>query len=364
MKKILKWLILLSFVSLASCTSTSPPLGNYDFPLSQHVSIPIGENIEEIAVLDSWIAVGTTNQIIAIDIYTYKQLWSRKFSVINYSEPGFRVIGDDLVAASLDEVIVINKFAETREINLDLNGNTITYLAGASPNYVYIIQGPKWTLDVFDTSKNELIWKTDVGRGSEVVYYDPVRDTLYAPTNGLIIAFDNSTGRLLWQKDGDVWKSTFEDELLFTFEDVNNNDGFRFLATNIESQDEVWEKSVVFEASNDINYLKILGDQLIAGSGRGLIAYDKLNGSEVWHILEREERFNTPPVELGGILFVKAASNTVYAVSPEDGVIIGSLKLEEPDSFEKNFQIYAGVYKLEDGIVFNTRNEILVYKDN
>lgn len=93
-----------------------------------------------------------------------------------------------------------------------------------------------------------------------------------------------------------------------------------------------------------------------------MIAFDRSNGEQVWNIDVHTfgEEFIVQPVEFDGVIYaVGYASNTIFAVSANDGSIIGTANLESENSFGV---LYGEVFKLKDGILFNTSDAVVVYK--
>ena len=361
MKKALTFFFIFA-VTVACSALSSATLAEQNFPLRQDRTIVVGAAIEEIAVLDTWISVATSDKITGFDIDTQKPLWSVDFSVITYADPGFRVVDDMLLAASADQLIVADRSGVIRNIDLNPEGGTITRLSAAYSNYVYIIRGPRWILEVYDFLNNELLWTAVVERGGRDAFYDESKDTTYVPTsNNSILAFDNSSGAFLWRKSGSVLHSAFEEGILYTFEQMDGANNYSFAATDVETQIELWRQGIVLTATQRVEVLSIVNDLLVAGTGRGLIALEKSTGQHIWHIL-KDDAFHTTSVQLNSILFAKGLNGIVYAIHLDDGSIIGTVRLGNPGSFYKNYEVYAGVHKLSDGILFNTKDTIFIYK--
>src|SRR5687767_8662279 len=121
--KIPKTIFILSLltVALLSCTATqlSTPV-DVDFPLKHVLTIPVDEAIKKVAVANTWMAVSTLNKVVAIDMATQEILWNIDFSVYTDIDAGleFQIVNDTLVAVSTDQIILINKAGQRREITL------------------------------------------------------------------------------------------------------------------------------------------------------------------------------------------------------------------------------------------------------
>jgi outer membrane protein assembly factor BamB len=254
----------------------------------------------------------------------------------------------------------MNREGQQKEVNLDPEGESITSLVAAYPNYLYIVRDPKWTLEVYDLSRNILMWKTALGRGGgDAAFYDASSNIVYV-TGPSIQAFDNTTGALLWDKAVDSFTSVFEAGVLYDYESVNENDHYRLAAINVENQQELWSQDFTFSPGRRVNNLKIVGDMLVLCGG-DLIALDKSDGQQKWKA-NVGDNFYQCPVEFNSILYEKTgASRTVYAISPDDGAVIGHVTLETPGILD-GADAKGGVYALQDGIVFNTKKSVVIYR--
>lgn len=359
MKK--KFLLLFCLLATVACMSyPKPPLGEQNFPLERDSTIPVDGRIQEIAVADSWMAVHTEDKIIAIDIDTQVELWSMDFEVITYGT-GFITNNDNLIAASSNQIVIINKLGKKREINLDSDVKTITRILTVSSNYLYVVGGPKWTLETYDVSTNKMLWKMDVGRTVGKVFYDSLNDVAYLTNDDSLRALDNLSGKLLWEMKGVFGQSTFFREgILYVSEPTNVENAYKLTAIKALDQKKLWEKDIVKPINYSVSNRTII-DNLLITSGYGMIAINITNGEEVWAISEIGEEFYTTPVYLDGVLYVKGlATGAIYAISVSDGAILGHARLENISSFDV---ASGGLDILKDGIVFNTRNSIIIYKN-
>ena len=355
MKKIVIMLLILP-IMLSCMLYAEPPLDESDFPLKQVLVLPVDGDIQGIAVADTWVVVHTYDKIIAMDIDTQKTLWSMDFQVITPHGKGFLMNNDTLIAASFDQIIVVNKLGEKKEINLDPDTKTITKILGVYSNYLYVVGGSEWTFAVYDISKNIMLWKMFVEREISDVVYDVSNNVVYVPTFSLR-AFDNLSGKLLWEMGGIGAIGDSEVDILYVFSQTNIDNSFGLAAIDTVNQKKFWEKDIAISSSYSVSNLTII-DNLLIISGSELLAINKSNGEQVWATASVGEEFYTP-VEYDGVIYVKTgATGSVYAISPDDGAVIGHVRLEDIGFGVAN----GGVYKLKDGIVFNTRNAIVIYK--
>jgi outer membrane protein assembly factor BamB len=333
-----------------------------NFPLKQVQIFPSEEVIQKIAVSNSWIATYSSDKMTAIDTETQKILWSINFNVFTDFDSEFQISNDTLIAAATDQILLVDKSGSRRTLNLEPKGGNITRLVAIYPNHIYVIRGYDWTLEAYDTSQNTLLWTTHVGRGGADVFYAASKNIAYVSTRDKgIRAFDNSTGKVIWEQDRSSLQSAFEGGVLYTVEHTNNTNTFRFSAFNVESQKELWKQEIT--SITHVYKLTIIDKLLIASENDGLMALNKSNGEEVWKT-DPGEPLYTRPVEFDDAIYVKGPSFTVYAISPSNGDVIGFVQLEKenPIFVQPKYEVLTGVYGLNDGIVVNTRNAVVIYK--
>jgi outer membrane protein assembly factor BamB len=239
-------------------------------------------------------------------------------------------------------------------------GDSIIKLFSLYPDYVFVVRFD-WTLEAYDISQNERLWTLPAGRGSVDVFYDHPTKTAYITSRTEPMrAIAVETGKINWREDKNSLYSAFEDNMIYTVVDKSNGNSYRLSGFNVENQTEVWSRGTSF--STYVYNLAIVGDLLIVCGDKGLLAVDKSSGDDVWHILSDEE-FQAKPIEFDDLIYAKSTDLVVYAIDPANGDITGFVKLEEPSAFSQPmFEILSGVYKLEDGILVNTRHAAIIYE--
>lgn len=352
---------LIALMIISSCKSNgalSPPVVS-NFPLTSYTVIPIDGSVRRLAVAETWFATQTTDKIIAMDIQTQQKLWSKVFVNDVYSE--FQIINDTLVTASSDQIILVNRQGEEGVITLEPNGDSINIinLASVYADYLYVIRGENWILEAYNIPENRLLWRREVGRGgADEVFFDSHNNIAYI-TGGSILAVDNTTGTLLWEQEGNTLDSIYESGVLYVYEQLDNDGDYRFVAIDTKNQEQLWSRNVSFSPSNSVNELEIVDNLLVASAG-DLIALNKFTGDQVW-TANVGESFYTSPVEYDAVLYAKTGSSrAVFAISASDGSTIGFVKLESDYSFDADS--LGSVYKISDGIVFNGRNAVYIFK--
>lgn len=361
MKK-LKILFVLLSVVLFSCSLALEKniLIESNFPLRQSYIFSVDEVVQKVAVTDTWFAIYTPGKLTGVEIETQATLWSLDSSVRADTESEFQIIDDTLIAASTNQVFLVNKSGQKLEINLEPKEEDIIRLIALYPNYLYVIRGPNWRLEVYDFHRNVKLWSMLVGRGGADVFYDDSQNIAYVTTrDNFFHALNNTTGEVVWKQDRSSLHSAFEKEILYAVAIGSDKDTFRFSAFDVNSQKELWENEIPSIAQ--IYELTIIDKFLIASGSEGLIAIDKSNGNVIWRT-PTGEKFYTRPIEFDGVIYAKGASHTVYAISPRNGDFVGFVRLEAGGDIQPMHEIFSGVYKFNDGILFNTRNAIVVYR--
>ena len=357
----MKKLIIIFMLGLmaVSCGVISPQTfpQNQNFPLVNVVEIPSKDKIEKVAISDTWLAIQTQNNLTGLDIVTQKQLWSIPFSGDVTSK--FSIVNDNLVAASNYQIVVVNKLGQKKVIDLGAIV-VIDELISVNGNFLYIIRDQDWNLAVYDISKNLLLWKTAVGRGITDVFLDPVNGVVYVVTTESVRAFDNSSGTLLWQQERGAWHSVLNNGVLYLCEQTAQNYSYKLSAINVKNQQEIWSKTLSGDIG-DIHSLSVINEMLTVGTIEGLIAIDKLNGNQIWQTA-KDDIFYMSPIEFNGIIYAKGSSRKVYAISPNDGKILGYIQMEADTAFQSKYESLAGVFSLKDGVAFSTNASVFLFK--
>lgn len=350
-------------LSMCSCSLFTPPaLGDKDFPLVQSFTFPVNGEIRGIAVNDKWLAYHTTKEITAIDINTQELLWQMEFPTIS-SDDGFQMINDRLIASSRNQIISLDMQGQREDLLIlepgDYSSEYILDVSDIYQNYAYLILGPLWTLEVYDTSKKVVLWKADIIQDA---FYVSSTNIVYVITRGgEIQALDNSNGALLWQYSGNVVHSAYSAGVLFLSEHIKSDGHYDLLAFDVKNKEELWRKTFTETSENEVYKLTTIGRYLIVGTQSGLLAFDINNGTQVWEI-NVEEPIETSPVEFNGVIYAKGVyTSTIYALSLPDGSLIGVADLQK-EGFSITADIYTGVYEFSEGIVFSTKDSIFIYK--
>ncbi len=362
MKKIIAAILILSF-TLSCVLVSTPELGETNFPLQQVAKVPIEAGVKDIALGDTWIAISTSDdKVVAIDIDTQEILWKVDFSTLPWNK-GLFVDNDNLVAVSSDQIIILDKSGNRKDIEVDEDVKTITEVLEVNSGYIYVIGG-NWNLQAYDYQQNVMLWeKRGLGRGVRDVSYDPENKLVYVTLDETVYTDDNLTGKTL-QEVARHFGEHLIDGVLYTLTNTserNEETHYTINAVEVKTQKTLWQNSFDLGLNDHVGSLLTVEDILVF-SGDGMVAFNKSSGEQVWKIDVRDfgEGFDAPLVEFDNVIYAMGyASNTVFAVSANDGSIIGTANLEKDGSFGV---LYGEIFRLEDGILFNTSDSIVVYK--
>lgn len=362
MKSVRLILIILGLSTVLS--SCNPPKAQFpiesNFPLEQVFSVSVDEDIERVAVSDTWIAIQTVEKITAIDSTSLEVIWSIPFLAGSTDDSKFQITNNYLIVAANDQIVMIDKDGQQKQLNLNLDGGAIWRLVATYPDYLYVLRGSDWTLEAYDTNQNKFLWKTIVGRGGADVFYDSVKDTAYVLTRDHSVrAFENSTGVVLWETKKSVLLSVFDADVLYLCETRDGDGVYRFSALDVATQNIIWTLDI--EQIKKVYKVTLVDNLLIASTRDGLIAIDKSEANIAWHALE-SEIFFTPPIVLNNVLIAKGASRKVYALSPSTGAVIGFVQLEDSNNIEPSYAARGEVHQVNGGLVFNTKTALFIYK--
>lgn len=343
---------------LSGCSSSSFVPEEHNFPLVKSKSIDLNKDIGIIAVADSLLVFETPNTLQAVDINTNKTLWAlNDFNLDPESEIMF---SDDMTIIMLrnNVLLVDNKGSQTfLNLNRELSHNV--NLIAVYKNFVYIIRGGGWTLEVYDISKNKLLWKTPTGRGGTQVFYNETEDIIYAANIYSIRAFNNSNGELLWQHDIRINQSAYHNDVLYVCTKLFEGKTYNVTAFDVKAQKILWEFASIAPLGMSIEGCNVFESTLIMNTNNGIYSFDIKDGNNNRWVLGTYV-FDEPPVLFDNIIYVKSLNKTVYAISLESLDVEGYVQLEPPPTFGAPVEDMK-VFVYKDGIAFKTEDKIVFY---
>jgi outer membrane protein assembly factor BamB len=149
-----------------------------------------------------------------------------------------------------------------------------------------------------------------------------------------------------------------EGDTLYLCDDSLRSGQCTVSAINVKNKEEKWKTTI---PASYIYKMSVIDDLLLLSTRDGLVAVDKHTGNVIWQTASNDI-FYTVPVGFHNVIYIKGSSRKVYAILPNDGKIIGYIQMEVNRPFRPKHETLAGVYSLEDGIVFNTRASIYIFK--
>ena len=157
-KKILALIVLLLPV-LGACFSSSLVFEEENFPLTQTDNLSAGETIYHLGTSDSALVFDTLNSVQGIDVDKHTVDWKVDgFSANVDSEILFS--DNYAVLMSDDAILLIDNQGQKTFLNLNERRRGNIDLAAVHGNYIYVIRGGFWDLEVYDITTNKMLWET------------------------------------------------------------------------------------------------------------------------------------------------------------------------------------------------------------
>ena len=352
------FVLIISLLVLSSCSSSSFVPEEHNFPLAKSKSIDLNEDVGTIAVSDSFLVFETPNTLQAVDIDTDKTLWTlNDFNLNPESEIMFS--NDVTIIMLRNNVLLVDSKGNQTFLNLNRKLSQNIDLIEVYKNFVYIIRGGDWTLEVYDISKNKLLWETPTGRGGTQIFYDNSKDIVYVTNVSSIRAFNNDAGELLWQYDIRIDESAYYNDVLYICETSFDDKTYRVTALEVKSQKVLWEYESASSLGMYVQKCSVFKDTLIINTSIGLYLMDIREGKFIRHILG-SYGFYQLPVSFNDITYVKGLNKAVYAISLESDNVEGYVQLEPSPVLGAPLEDFK-VFLYKDGIIFKTKNEIVFY---
>jgi len=332
----------------------------FNFPLRQSVEVQVDHNIEKMAISDTWVAIAIPSKLTAINLMGNTVIWTLNGFLLD-KDSDMQIVDNMLIATTYNEILVIGEAGDRQSINLRPDTGDVVQLVAVYKNYLYAIRGVNWDLEVYDIAKNTYLWGTWVGRGQTDVFYDSQTGVVYVITPQSVNAFENSSGKLLWQQQTTVKHSSFDSGILYLCEETDSAKTFGCVALNVSDQKELWKKEFTLGAGEEIYQLSVIQNMLVATTRYGYFAINKSNGEQIWHT-GADDIFYNKPVEFNNILYAKGSSGKIYAFSLVDGSVIGYKLLEKNPTFQSKYDASQRVFKLSDGIAVTANKTIRIFK--
>ncbi len=356
------FLVTLIVVQLA-CFNSSTKV-SVTFPLSPKWVFPVGDEIYSVAASSQKIAIAKPNGIVLIDSDTGSLIWEYPCSI----EPQSKLYFSEelLIAQSSSQIYVISTTgAELKVIELKRNFGETTNIIAVFSEYAFIVRTPAWQLEVYNLGDGTMVWSDGVGRGIKNIDYDAVSETLYITSLNFIRAYNIKSGEKLWETPQGVSTSIYESGSLYYFGLADSRDVYFFARYDVSTLNLMWTLNFSPAIQTDIYNLTISDNTLVAGTTYGLLAMDKSKGTQLWNL--KVDEIYTKPVVIDNVVYVKSSSSkTVYAISLNDGQMLGNMQLEPPPSvgIQPHYKYTLGLLESNKKLIITTSNTIYSYGSN
>jgi outer membrane protein assembly factor BamB len=183
---------------------------------------------------------------------------------------------------------------------------------------------------------------------------------LYVVFADQIRNFNFDTGELIWQNDTQQWSlqnGILDDNMLYL---ERRKDGVA--AYNLTKQHLEWERDDLFLTDYPPTKYK---DTLFIGSRDSVpVAIEALTGRTLWEAVElSEDNYQTPLIFDDTVYIRGLFQKKIYALNPDNGNLIGFIKLGIPDiGFSTNASYSLGPVQAGEIIIFPAGNRLLAYE--
>jgi outer membrane protein assembly factor BamB len=335
--------------------STRKVTENDNFPLTETWKIALEGPIYASDAWNKWIAVLNPQEVIFIDIKMGEILWKKQLS--GGPDSTLHFSNDFLVAQNKQGLYVYDEFGNlVQEIKFSFGAIAPTLL-GIFDNHVFVLDA--YRLYVFDLRTGVQVWEESVKRGFMGLTYDDLTRTVYAVSLDYLRAYRLETGEVLWNIDEWARAGVFADGHLY-YCGKRENDGALLLADYDINRLEInWKEHIVGSDQLSVYGLTVLDNLLIATTNKGLYAVNKITGAKSWVFADRDS-FYTQPIMLNDVIYAKSTTtNIIYAISPETGQALGSLRLEKLPSAMPIYMFQIGlISSLDEQLIIITTDSI------
>jgi outer membrane protein assembly factor BamB len=285
-----------------------------NFPLSEKWSSRLGENIQQITVLDNKILLVRTQAVLySVDIESGKVLWKYwtdwpliiEESAMETNGKAFLTDGSELVALNLS------------------NGQQVwrqRYLSSANAEVVdvssdFVAVSDRSELLLYKTVDGTLQWKKWACRGIFQAYFYDAR--IVVPCDGFT-AFDIHTGEIVWetQTDHRIWASAFADGVIFSAPSLEYISAF-----DLKTRKNLWITPWPNDRAREI---RVDGELLFVNDYHQFCILERKSGRIHWCI--KGKIYSQNPTRIGDVVYIYDAwQSQVTAIDIKSGSPLGKL---------------------------------------
>ena len=174
---------------------------------------------------------------------------------------------------------------------------------------------PTGNVVALDAESGSVAWTADLGTASTGLHAQPVvvvDGTVVAPTADRgVAAFDEATGRALWQRGDGLAAIAMSDE------HVGLRLGDQVAAVDAGTGEPTWSVDVAAVDDAPV-WIGVTGTVVVVTAAKGMIGIDSATGAERW--TAEVDDLTGPPVLAGGRVYFSTPT-TLFAVEIESGAI-------------------------------------------
>lgn len=337
-------LAVVTYVAIRLILGTSFTSDN--FPLSEKWSIRIGENIQQISIVDSQIVlVRTGSKLYALDIKSGNKLWHRDTGWLANNEP-----------AQVKNNIVFftdNKWVWALKLS---SGEVLWQKQLYSPETAQIVAANQDVVAVFDWQylfvyqnlDGTLLWRKPVCRNSAPAYFNDSK--LYFPCSGLS-AVDVYSGETIWEEKTaqTIWIAVYADGIIYSSPDYENITAF-----DLENRKQLWNTPLSTDGEQK---LKIVDELLFISDGTHFCVLQRYDGKRLWCA----DRILNPqnPAKISDIVFIfNGPQNVITAFDIDSGTKLGQLKITNLNLFTISRQLMVSSSEL---LIFASGRDVFAF---
>jgi len=294
---------------------------NYGFPLVEKWQFVADSTIESTPVFyDGSIAFRTTRNLYVVDATTGALRWSADLPY--QSNPSPPIIVNGIVAVTHPEgITAYNIVSGEMRWQVQENWDLARHFPSAAGDDLIVVVG--LNVSVYDIRTGQELWRiVEPGFHSSAVA--SLSDSkLYLVLPEELQAYDARTGRLLWSDTANAWRpsySVLEDNILY----LKSNDGVG--AFSIQEGKTLWLREDIDASRYSVTKQ---GDKLIIGTRFARpVAVNASTGRTGWEATDAASDLYQTPLVMDDIVYIRGLfRNRIYALSFQDGLVIGYLQL-------------------------------------
>jgi outer membrane protein assembly factor BamB len=266
------------------------------------------------------IAFRTSQRLYVVDAATGTLQWSTDLPP--QSDPAPPVIANGIVVVTHPEGITAYDIVSgDKRWQIKENWDVARHFPAAAGEDLVVVVG--LNVSIHDIHNGKQLWRiAEPGLHSFTVA--SLSDSkLIVILSGQIQTYDARTGKRLWSDTDKVWRpsySVLEDNILY----LSTEEGLG--AFSIQENETLWLREDIDASRYPVTKQ---GDTLIIGADFARpVAVNALTGRTVWEATEAATDLYQTPLVMDDIVYIRSLfRNRIYALSLQDGSVIGYLQL-------------------------------------